>query len=148
MEEPEYAHDKRRSQYNSKLILRHLQQHCRPDTLRLIGITHMDIYVPILKYVFGLAQMEGQCAVISLHRLCPQFYDKPSDHNLFMSRAEKTALHELGHSFGLIHCRDRRCVMYPSTVIRDTDLKYPDFCPTCFELLRWYLSKNPVSSNP
>jgi len=145
MENPRYAYDETRDQYNSKLILKHLLQSCTHDTLRLIGITQLDLYVPILKYVFGLALMEGQCAVISLHRLYPRFYDQPLDHDLLMNRVEKTVFHELGHSFGLIHCRDRRCVMYPSTRIEDTDLKQPDFCLTCFELFQWYIKKGNYS---
>ncbi len=142
MENPRYAYNDTRCQYNSKLILKHLLQQCPFDTLRLIGITPVDLYVPILKFVFGLAQIQGKCSIISLHRLCPRFYDQPSNPDLLLARAEKTVLHELGHTFGMTHCRDRRCVMYSSVRIEDTDLKQPDFCPTCFELFQWYLKKS------
>jgi predicted Zn-dependent protease len=47
----------------------------------------------------------------------------------------------LGHSLGLTHCRNRRCMMYSSTNIEHTDFKASDFCPTCFELLKWHISK-------
>ena len=147
METPGYAYDKNRCQYNSKLILKHLMEF-PDDSLRFIGVTHIDLYVPILKYVFGLAQVEGQCALISIHRLRPQFYNNPPDPDLLMSRTEKTALHELGHSFGLTHCRDRRCVMYTSTRIVDTDFKQPDFCPTCLELFKWLIDKCLRSPGP
>ena len=148
LENPHYAYSKTRCQYNSKLILKRLLQSCTHDTVRLIGITPVDLYVPVLKYVFGVALIEGKCAVISLHRLRPQFYDQPSDRHLFMTRVEKTAIHEIGHSFGLTHCRDRRCVMYPSTRIKDTDFKQADFCASCFELFRWYIKKYPMPINP
>ncbi|MBU1904228.1 MAG: archaemetzincin [Proteobacteria bacterium] len=138
MEIPDDAYDKDRLQYNSKLILRHLIQ-APIDSMRYIGVTHVDLYVPILKYVFGLAQLEGQCAVISIHRLRPQFYSRPPDLDLLIARSAKTAIHELGHSLGLAHCRDRSCVMYTSTRIEDTDLKKPDFCPTCLELFNWHM---------
>ena len=141
MENPKYAYNDTRHQYNSKQILKHLLQKCTRETLRLIGVTSVDLYVPILKFVFGLAQIEGQCSIISLHRLYPQFYDQPSNSDLLLARVEKTALHELGHTFGITHCRDRRCIMYSSTRIEDTDFKQPDFCLTCFELFRWYLEK-------
>ena len=134
MENPRYAYNDVRCQYNSKLILKHLLQQSSCDTLRVIGVTAVDLYVPILKFVFGLAQIEGKCSIISLHRLYPQFYDQPSNPDLLMARVEKTALHELGHTFGMTHCRNRRCVMYSSTRIEDTDFKHPDYCPTCFEL--------------
>ncbi|MDM8522387.1 archaemetzincin family Zn-dependent metalloprotease [Desulfococcaceae bacterium HSG8] len=139
MENPRYAYNETRHQYDSKVILKHLIRCCPHDTLRFIGVTPVDLYVPILKYVFGLAQIEGQCALISLHRLHPRFYDQPPDHDLLVERVKKTAVHELGHTFGLTHCRDRRCIMYSSTRIEDTDHKQSLFCPTCFELFKWHL---------
>jgi archaemetzincin len=142
MENPRYAYNDTRCQYNSKLILKHLLDRSFQDSFRLIGVTPVDLYVPILKFVFGLAQIQGKCSIISLHRLYPRFYDQPSNPDLLLARVEKTALHELGHTFGMTHCRDRRCVMYSSVRIEDTDVKQPDFCPTCFELFQWYLKKS------
>jgi archaemetzincin len=142
MENPRYAYNDTRCQYNSKLILKRLLQQSPHETFRIMGITSVDLYVPILKFVFGLAQIDGKCSIISLHRLWPQFYDQPSNPDLFLSRVEKTALHELGHTFGVTHCRDRRCVMFSSTRIEDTDFKRAEFCPTCFELFQWYLKKS------
>lgn len=141
MESPQYAYDKGRSQYNSKLILRRLIKHLSRDTFKFMGVTQVDLFVPILKYVFGVAQMEGPCSVISAHRLRPQFYDHPPNQPLFLDRVQKTALHELGHCFGLTHCRNRHCVMYSSTRIEDTDSKKIDFCPTCKDLFQWHLEK-------
>lgn len=140
---PEYAYDEARQQYNSKAIIKRLLKVCSPDSFKIIGITRVDLYVPVLKYVFGLAQMEGRCSVVSLHRLRPRFYEEPQDQALLMARVEKTALHELGHSLGLTHCRDRFCVMHSSVRIEDTDTKQPRFCPTCFELFKWFLNQPP-----
>jgi len=139
IEEPQYAYDERRGQYNAKLIIKDLIKRRPPDTRKFMGITHVDLFVPILKYIFGIAQMEGPCAVISLHRLRPQFYEESPNSQLFLERVEKTALHELGHSLGLTHCRDRGCVMHSSSRIRDTDNKKSRFCPTCSDLFKWYL---------
>ncbi len=147
MGNPQYAYNDTRCQYNSKLILKRLLQQNLRGTHRLIGVTPVDLYVPILKFVFGLAQIQGKCSIISLHRLCPRFYDQPSNPDLLLARVEKTVLHELGHTFGITHCRDRRCVMYSSVRIEDTDAKQPDFCPTCFELFQWYLNKSLLKSS-
>ena len=141
MDNPKYAYNETRSQYDSKLILRRLLGECPHNTLKFIGVTTVDLYVPILQFVFGLAQIEGKCSIVSLHRLYPQFYSRPPDPDLLLKRVEKTVLHELGHTFGIIHCRDRRCVMYSSTRIEDTDFKQPIFCPTCSELFKWHLEK-------
>ena len=142
MDNPKYAYNEIRSQYNSKLILKYLLKECPPNTLKFIGVTPVDLYVPILQFVFGLAQIEGKCSIVSLHRLYPQFYGQLPDPDLLLQRVEKTVRHELGHSFGITHCRDRRCVMYSSTRIEDTDFKQPAFCPTCSELFKWHLEKN------
>ena len=138
---PQYAYDEKRDQYNSKLIVKRLLKTCHKDILALMGVTQVDLYVPILKYVYGLAQLNGQCSVISTHRLRPEFYGQPSDTDCLLSRVEKTALHELGHCLGLTHCRDPRCVMYSSTKIEDTDAKKANYCPTCSELFQWHLGK-------
>jgi archaemetzincin len=140
-----YAYDKGRSQYNSSLMLKGLGEHC-PRSFRVLGVTNLDLYVPAFKYVYGLAQIEGQCAIISLHRLRPQFYDEPPEPNLLMARIEKTALHEIAHSLGMIHCRDRRCVMYSSTRITDTDLKRSVFCLACHDLFGWRLRRSLSSA--
>ncbi|MCP4681521.1 MAG: archaemetzincin family Zn-dependent metalloprotease [Desulfobacterales bacterium] len=144
MEDPEYAYNERRDQYDSKLILKHLINSCPEDAAWFMGVTRVDLYVPILKYVYGLAQMKGRCSVISIHRLRPQYYDQRANNDLLLERVEKTASHELGHLLGLTHCRDRRCIMHSSTRIQDTDFKQASFCPTCAELFKWYLQKHLV----
>lgn len=140
---PRQAYNKTRRQYNSKLILKRLQKYCTRDMTALMAITQIDLYVPILKYVFGVSEIAGQCSVVSLHRLSPCFYNQPPNQKILMERAEKTTLHELGHTLGLTHCRDRQCVMCSSYHIEDTDFKKPAFCPTCFELFKWYIEKMP-----
>jgi len=47
------------------------------------------------------------------------------------ARAVKEAVHELGHTFGLDHCSDPRCVMHFSNMLADTDRKGREFCPSC-----------------
>jgi len=132
--------DNQRQQYNCKQILKYYIKCCPDNCFRLIGITDVDVYVPVLKYVFGLAQLKGNCAIISTHRLRPEFYCKPSNKWLFQQRLYKTLLHELGHTVGLTHCSNRRCVMFSSTRIEDTDKKETSFCGTCRELFSWYLN--------
>ena len=142
MENPGYAYDEVRCQYQAKIILKRIIQGRPPNTLKTIGITHVDLFVPILKFVFGLSQIDGPCAVISTYRLRPEFYDQPPDPDLFRARLEKTTIHELGHAFGLTHCRDYRCVMFSSTSIENTDRKRPEFCHSCRELFYWYLDQS------
>jgi archaemetzincin len=44
-------------------------------------------------------------------------------------------VHELGHAFGLVHCRDQRCVMRASTYVEEVDLKDAGFCDACRTLM-------------
>lgn len=141
LEHPKYAYDYGRCQYDSRLILKRLLRCCPEDTTRFLGVTEVDLFVPILRFVYGLAQLDGRCLLVSVHRLRPQFYNLPPKGESLLSRVEKTALHELGHTFGLTHCQDRYCVMHSSSRIEDTDTKQPAFCPTCRELFRWQLER-------
>ncbi|MFP3869502.1 MAG: archaemetzincin family Zn-dependent metalloprotease [Syntrophobacteria bacterium] len=140
LENPAYAFDREREQHCCKRILRRLDHYDSPQFRRVLAVTEADLFIPILRYVFGAAQMGGRCAVVSMHRLRPQYYGDKDDQRLFLDRLVKTALHELGHSLGLTHCQRRTCVMYSSSRIQDTDAKMADFCPTCRELFRWRLA--------
>lgn len=132
---PEKSYDPERKQYLSTAILDKLQRQLPPWTLKLLGITNVDLFVPYLNFVFGEAYVDGKAAVISLHRLRPEFHNQPPNPDLLRERALKEAVHELGHTFGLSHCDDPRCVMRFSTDIADTDRKGPDFCPNCARVL-------------
>lgn len=139
MENPRYAYDERRSQYDCKAVLDRLKSRCPQQGIGILGITSVDLFLPILKYVFGLSEVGGRSAVISTHRLRPEFYQEQPDIPRLLERVEKTAVHEVAHLVGLTHCRDLGCVMHASTIIQHTDAKGPTLCPTCLELLRWEL---------
>ncbi len=141
LKNPKYAYDPKRDQYYSTLILKRLEESIPEDGKKILGVTQVDLFVPIFTFVFGEAMMEGRAAVISTHRLNPKFYSKAFSRSIFISRIIKEAVHELGHTFGLTHCRLKKCVMYSSSKIVDTDYKDIDFCPTCKDLLYWNMEK-------
>ena len=120
-----------RQQYHSSEILRRMQEYLRPDTWRLLGIATVDLYIPILTFVFGEAQMGGPCAVLSAHRLRQEFYGLPEDKDLLLQRLVKEAIHELGHTLDLTHCDDYSCVMAPSHAVEWIDLKENALCNAC-----------------
>jgi archaemetzincin len=59
----------------------------------------------------------------------------PDDPGLFQKRALTEAVHELGHTCSLPHCENRRCVMFFSNTLQDTDRKHSTFCRQCQEKL-------------
>ncbi|MBO3801137.1 MAG: archaemetzincin family Zn-dependent metalloprotease [Thermoproteota archaeon] len=129
---PKNSSDSYRQQYNSSIILDFLKKLFSFSIQnKVLGITSVDLFVPELNFVFGEALFGGNVAVISLKRLFPEFYGYSSNHKLFISRAVKEAVHELGHCFGLGHCKNKKCVMHFSNSILDTDIKEKYFCTSC-----------------
>lgn len=131
---PDGAYNPERGQYHSTMILEWLREMKRDDE-RILGITDVDLYVSGLNFNFGEADVEGGVCHISLARLRQEFYGLPADERLFLERTLKEAVHEIGHTYGIGHCRDPRCVMHFSNSLADTDIKGPDLCPGCKGIL-------------
>jgi archaemetzincin len=131
LKHPEYAYNPKRDQYHSSEILERMKKEHFKGCDRVLGITDVDLYVPSLNFVFGEADFYDKVAVISLTRLRQEYYGLPKDEKLFQSRALKEAVHELGHTYGLRHCSDPKCVMHFSNSLKDTDIKSHNFCSGC-----------------
>jgi archaemetzincin len=132
---PEGAYDSARGQYRSVEFMKAVDR-CRPrDANRILGVTEVDLAIPMLTFVFGQAQLDGPVALISLCRLRQEFYGLRGEDNLLHERVIKEALHELGHTFGLTHCLDPKCVMSLATHIGLVDNKEERYCVHCGEQL-------------
>ena len=132
---PENSMDARRQQFSSIAFMLALTRGFPAGADRFIGLTECDLFIPMLTFVFGQAQLNGRVALVSLARLRQEFYGMAPDPDLLRLRLAKEIGHELGHSFGLIHCSDRGCVMSLSTSIQEVDRKSPEFCGSCARLL-------------
>ncbi len=129
--DPAFAYNVTRQQYSSTEILASLAMRAQASNGRLLAVTAVDLYIPILTFVFGEAQLKGNCAIVSAHRLRQEFYGLPHNKELFQHRLLKECIHELGHTFAIPHCDDYECVMAPSHAVEWIDLKTARFCPTC-----------------
>lgn len=141
VEVPSEAYHSRRRQYNSEVILHRLPRYRPPQGERLLGVTEVDLYVPQLNFVFGQADLATGVGLISLCRLHQEYYGLPPNKALFLSRAAKEAAHELGHTYGLGHCPNLKCVMHFSNSLSDTDIKKETFCQRCQRELEGNLQK-------
>ena len=124
------AYDATRNQHYATALLRSLAP--RPhDGLVVVGVTGFDLFVPILTYVFGEAQMPGSAAIVSLHRLREEFYGLPPRPDVMLERLAKEVVHEVGHTYGLRHCDEWECVMASSHSVELIDVKRASFCARC-----------------
>jgi len=131
----EKTFDRTRCQYNSSQILLQIISRPPADAVKVLGVVNVDLFIPILTFVFGEAQLRGIGSVIALHRLNNIFYGLSEDRELLGERLVKEAIHELGHNFGLIHCSNQICVMKSSTYVEEVDQKSNEMCGRCQELL-------------
>lgn len=125
--------DPGRRQYNGNKLLQLLDTFEGGPDSKMIGLFTVDLFIPILTYIFGQAYLNGRAGIASLYRLPNERYGLPSDTPLMEERFIKEIHHELGHMFGLIHCHTMDCVMKSSTYIEDIDQKSSHLCPLCRE---------------
>jgi len=129
--DPAFALHAERQQFHSSEILHAMQRYVGKNTWRLLGVTERDLYIPILTFVFGEAQMGGSSAIVSYRRLTQEFYGLPPDLDLLANRLLIESVHELGHTLHLTHCDDFRCAMAASHAVEWIDIKDSGFCEDC-----------------
>ena len=131
--DPAPAFDPGRQQYLVSALMETLLSKPRESGVFIIGVTDVDLFLPVFTHVFGTAQLGGPVGVASEFRLHPEHSGDPSDAGLLRRRLLKEVLHELGHTLGLVHCKASWCAMSPSRLPEQIDLKDAAFCPVCAE---------------
>jgi len=120
---PTRAYDRGRHQYRAEELLATLREH---DGRRVLGVTAHDVFTEGRDFAFGAADSGALVALLSLFRLRLRV-----DEATFRARALKEAIHQLGRTFGLIDCANRRCVMHATSLPEEIDRKSNGLCETC-----------------
>ena len=129
---PQTLYDKSRGQYLAEDLLEFIAHMGKAD--KIVGITNEDMYYKGRNYVFGLAYLGGKACVISTYRLKGQAqreFSNKTEQEVFVGRVRKEVIHEVGHTLGLEHCSNNRCVMSFSPTVLDVDRKDEYLCGPC-----------------
>jgi archaemetzincin len=124
-------YDPVRRQYNGTKLLKEVEMTYSSDSYKTIGLFSVDLFIPILTYIFGQAFLNGKSGIASLFRLSNERYGMNTDDKFILDRFRKEVIHEIGHTFGLIHCHIPTCVMRSSTYVEDIDQKGAGLCLKC-----------------
>ncbi|MGD1147076.1 MAG: hypothetical protein ABR961_03885 [Thermoanaerobaculaceae bacterium] len=128
----ERCYDKTRAQVDAACLIEQIPQ---PESgWVLLGLTGVDLFMPALTYVFGISHLGGRRGIVSWFRLHPE-ETGPDAADAFVRRITTEAVHELGHSLGLVHCVVPDCAMHRSLWPEGVDLKRAEYCPACQETL-------------
>lgn len=129
-------YDPVRRQYNGAKLLNTVNSLYASDYEKTMGLFSVDLFIPILTYIFGQAFLNGSAGIASHYRLSNERYGLDNDDRLILERFKKEVIHELGHTFGLLHCHISTCVMRASTYVEDIDQKNETFCSECSKVFK------------
>jgi len=126
----EPCRDARRGQVDAGCLVDRLPP--PPAGWTLLGLTGVDLFLPALTHVFGASRLGQRRGVLSSFRL----RDPPQR---LARRMLVEAVHELGHTVGLLHCPVPGCAMQRTLWPEGIDLKRAELCPACHDALlaRW-----------
>jgi len=137
---PRDSYNASRNQFRAESILRTAYKERTQSALRTIAVCDVDIYAEGLNFVFGIASEAVSCCLVSAARLRDSFYGLRDDPKTFFARMKRLTLHEVGHTFGLPHCKNR-CVMVFANSLAELDATYDDYCPKCWAKIKAQLGQ-------
>ena len=134
LDDIDFAFSPNRNQYHSTPVLEQLAFNAPADAIKVLALVEVDLFIPILTHVYGEAQLGGKACIVSTVRL-NEGHSYKNTQEPFQSRIVKEAIHELGHTFNLRHCREHTCLMHYCRDESDVDRKSDQLCRYCKVLL-------------
>ncbi len=128
-------YDPARRQYNGTTLLKKVDSDFAEAYSKTVGLFNVDIFIPILTYIFGQAYLNGRSGIVSIFRFSNERYGMKPDDQVLRDRFRKEVIHELGHMYGLVHCTDPVCVMRSGSYVEDIDQKEHTLCLKCRGIL-------------
>jgi archaemetzincin len=120
-----------RRQYNGERLLKFVASLPIAEKDKVVGLFNVDLFIPILTYIFGQAYLNGNTGIASIYRLMNEKYGMKPNKLLQYNRFTKEVIHEIGHMSGLVHCYHPECVMRSSTYVEEIDQKGLSLCESC-----------------
>jgi archaemetzincin len=145
---PRTAYYAPRSRYRAERLISHLEHKVPAGVFRVMGVTSVDISTtkgPHADWgILGLANLDGSVCVLSSFR-CRRSAKSVAHARI---RFEKTAVHELGHTFGLEHCPNEGCLMRDGNGTVLTTDSERDLCKACVRQLEGRGLARPHAQKP
>lgn len=114
------------------------------DAVAVLALTTSDLWPGEgWNFVFGQASLQSRVGVWSIYRNGdPEAGDDAF--RLCLRRTLKTATHETGHMFSMLHCTAYECNMCGSNHRAESDRHPLWLCPICLAKLTWATGTEPL----
>lgn len=122
-----------------------LVPHRPKNALALLGLTAVDLWPGMgWNFVFGQASLSDRVGIWSIYRNGDPDASK-QEFAICLERTIKTAVHEIGHILGMMHCIAYECLMNGSNHREESDRRPLYLCPVCLKKLVWNLQLDPLA---
>ena len=114
------------------------------DAAAYLALTTSDLWPGRgWNFVFGQASLRDRVGVWSIFRNGNPD-GTPEEFRLCLLRTLKTATHETGHMFSMLHCTRYECNMCGSNHRQESDRRPIALCPECLAKVCWATDADPV----
>lgn len=114
------------------------------DAVAVLALTASDLWPGEgWNFVFGQASLQSRVGVWSIYRNGDPEVGNDA-FRLCLRRTLKTATHETGHMFSMLHCTTCECNMCGSNHRAESDRHPLWLCPTCLAKLTWATGTEPI----